>query len=359
MRAESTKDFDPGAFVRPAIARLKPYSSARDEFTGTANVFLDANENGLGSPTSRSYNRYPDPYQRELKSKIAALENVGADRLFIGNGSDEAIDLLFRVFCEPRVDNVIVCPPTYGMYEVSAAVNDIEVRRAPLTEAFGLDPYAVIAESDERTKLVFICSPNNPTGNSMDRETILRIGDETGSIVVVDEAYIHFSSKESVASEIELRPNIVVLRTFSKAWGLAGLRLGIAIADPSIVSLLNKVKPPYNVSGAAQREAIEAIGEAPHVKAMIEKLLGLREELREGLEALRIVEKVFPSDANFLLVRVPDPTAVYRALIGRGIVVRDRSRVELCEGCLRITVGTGEENSALVEAIEEIGKEML
>lgn len=359
MRAERTKDFDPGALVRPAIARLKPYSSAREEFTGTANVFLDANENSLGSPISTNYNRYPDPYQRELKRKIAGVENVQVERLFIGNGSDEAIDLLFRVFCEPRRDNVIVCPPTYGMYEVSAGINDVKVLHVPLSSGFELDADAVIEAADDNTKLVFICSPNNPTGNSMDREAILRIADEAGAIVVVDEAYIHFSSKESVENEIKSRPNIVVLRTFSKAWGLSGLRLGFAIADQRIVGLLNKVKPPYNVSGAAQREAVEAIGAAPRVKAMIDELLVLREELRESLEALRFVEQVFPSDANFLLVRVPEPTAVYRSLIGRGIVVRDRSRVVLCEGCLRITVGTREENSELLNALNEIGEETI
>lgn len=294
-----------------------------------------------------------------MKREVAAIEKVGAERLFIGNGSDEAIDLLFRVFCEPREDNVVICPPTYGMYEVSAAINDVEVRRAPLTWEFGLDPDAVITASDERTKLVFICSPNNPTGNSMDREAILRITDELGAVAVVDEAYIHFSSKASVADEIAGRPNIVVLRTFSKAWGLAGLRLGFAIADPSIIGLLNKVKPPYNVSEAAQREALEAIRKETRVREMIEELLRLREGLRKTLERLPLIEKVFPSDANFLLVRVPEPSDIYRALIERGIVVRDRSRVELCEGCLRITIGTRDENLQITEALKSIGEEMI
>ncbi|HUF03197.1 MAG TPA: histidinol-phosphate transaminase [Aridibacter sp.] len=359
MRAERSEIFDPARLVRPSIARLTPYSSARDEFKGPANVFLDANENSLGSPLSSSYNRYPDPYQRELKRRIALIENVAAASLFIGNGSDEAIDLLFRVFCEPRLDNCLICPPTYGMYEVSAAINDIEIRRARLTADFALDPEAVIALADERTKLVVICSPNNPTGNSMDPEAILRIADEIDSIVVIDEAYIHFSSKASMAGEIPQRPNIVVLRTFSKAWGLAGLRLGIAVADPLVIGLLNKIKPPYNVSEAAQREAIEAMDNEPRVRVMTVEILKLRDELREGLETLTLVDKVFPSDANFLLVRVPRPGEIYRKLIGQGIVVRDRSRVELCEGCLRITVGTLEENSALLNALKEIGEEMV
>lgn len=356
MRAEPTKSFDPDTLVRPAIARLKPYSSARDEYSGAGRVFLDANENSLGSPTERQYNRYPDPYQRELKGRIAAIENVPVDSIFVGNGSDEVIDLLFRVFCEPGGDNCVICPPTYGMYEVSAAVNDVEARRAPLTPDFELDPGSILELADERTKLIFVCSPNNPTGNSMDRGAIAGIADSVNAIVVVDEAYIHFSSEPSLAREIEDRPNIVVLRTFSKAWGLAGLRLGFALADPRIVRLLNKVKPPYNVSEAAQREALDAIGNERSVRGMIEELLILRQDLRTRLAEIPLIEKIFPSDANFLLVRVPEPKRVYDLLLERGIVVRDRSRVELCEGCLRITVGTSGENTDLIEALKEIGE---
>jgi histidinol-phosphate aminotransferase len=353
MKAEIRNRFDPARLVRQNIARLKPYSSARNEFAGSARIQLDANENSLGSPTGEAYNRYPDPYQNELKSRISAIENIPADSIFIGNGSDEAIDLLFRVFCEPRVDNCIVCPPTYGMYEVSAGINDVEVRRAPLKTGFELDAGRVIAEADERTKLVFICSPNNPTGNSMDLGAIAYIAESLDSVVVVDEAYVHFSSQSSMVREIRSRPNLVILRTFSKAWGLAGLRLGTAIAAPRIVALLNKVKPPYNISAAAQRLAIEAIENEAAVRSMIEEILVLREVLRSGLSRLSIVEKIFPSDSNFLLVRVPEPKAVYGFLADRGIVVRDRSRVELCEGCLRITVGTREENSELLRALAE------
>jgi len=359
METDKSQGFDPARLVRPAIARLQPYSSARDEFSGTANIFLDANENSLGSPTEERYNRYPDPYQRELKTKISGIENIPEDRIFVGNGSDEAIDLLFRVFCEPRKDNCIVCPPTYGMYEVSAGINDVEVRRVPLTPEFELDPDAIIGKADELTKLVFLCSPNNPTGNSLDRGDIVSIADALDAVIVVDEAYIHFSSSPSMVREIAGRPNIVVLRTFSKAWGLAGLRLGTAVCDSRIVALLNKVKPPYNISAAAQREALVAIANEKQVRLMVEEILALRSVLRSELAGLKLVEQVFPSDANFLLVKVPAPESVYKALLKKGIVVRDRSRVQLCEGCLRITVGTAEENSEVVAALDAIGEEYL
>ncbi len=359
MQAEGKQDFDPARLVRPAIARLRPYSSARDEFSGAANIFLDANENSLGSPTEVSYNRYPDPYQRELKSMISDIENIPENGIFIGNGSDEVIDLLFRVFCEPRTDNCIVCPPTYGMYEVLAGINDVGVRRVPLIQDFELDPSGILREADERTKLIFICSPNNPTGNSFDQAVIASVADVQNALIVLDEAYIHFSSRPSVVREISERPNIVVLRTFSKAWGLAGLRLGLAVCDPRVVTLLNKVKPPYNVSAAAQREALAAIGNERKVRLMVEEILELRSGLRSDLENLAVVERVFPSDANFLLAKLPQPEAVYRRLVERGIVVRDRSRVHLCEGCLRITVGSAEENRELVAALTVIGEEIL
>lgn len=356
MKAEKESGFDPVRLVRPNIASLYPYSSARDEFSGEARIYLDANENSLGSPTRESYHRYPDPYQKELKRKIAGIENLGAEKIFIGNGSDEAIDLLFRVFCEPGIDNCVICPPTYGMYEVSAGINDIEVRRAPLTEDFELDRESVIAKADERTKLVFICSPNNPTGNSMDRRAIVEIADKLNAVIVVDEAYIHFSPQSSVVREMEARPNIVVLRTFSKAWGLAGLRLGTAFADERIIALLNKVKPPYNVSEAAQREALAAIENEAEVRSMVERLLVLRTDLRSELSSIPMVETIFPSDANFLLLRVRKPKEVYDFLSSQGIIVRDRSRVELCEGCLRITVGTRGENAELVTSLREFGE---
>ena len=357
MGTKTAADFDPVLLARPNIIELTPYSSARDEYSSSANVFLDANENSLGSPTRERYNRYPDPRQTRLKQKIAGLENVPAERIFIGNGSDEPIDLLFRVFCRPGIDNCVICPPTYGMYAVSAAINDVEVRKAPLTREFELDTASVIGKSDAGTKLVFICSPNNPTGNSMDTGSVIELADSLNALIVVDEAYIHFSSQRSIAGEIAERPNIVVLRTFSKAWGLAGLRIGTAFADLRIVELLNKVKPPYNVSDAAQNEALEAIRNESAVRAMVESLIVLRAALKTGLEDLALTERVFPSDANFLLVKMARPRDVYEHLIARGIVVRDRSRVELCEGCLRITVGTEAENRELLSALAEYTEE--
>ena len=238
--------------VRENIKRLVPYSSARKEFTGAARIFLDANENSFGSPLGKNYNRYPDPLQWKLKEKIAEINSVNPAEIFIGNGSDEAIDLLFRIFCEPRRDNILICPPTYGMYEVSAEVNDVEVKRANLTKDFKLDLAAIENAIDENTKLLFICSPNNPTGNSFGREEILNLAKSFGGIVVVDEAYIHFSSEKSLIDEINNFPNLVVLQTFSKAWGLAGLRVGLAFANAEIIALFNKVKPPYNISEIAQ-----------------------------------------------------------------------------------------------------------
>lgn len=358
MRSEKAAEFDPFKLARENIVRLKPYSSARDEFSGSARIFLDANENPLGSPTSEAFNRYPDPYQRTLKDQIGRLEGVDAERIFLGNGSDEAIDLLFRVFCEPRTANCIICPPTYGMYEVAAGINDVEVRRVPLSEDLELDADGVIGSADENTRLVFICSPNNPTGNAMDLDSVARVAESMNGLVVVDEAYIHFSTGTSAADLVEPFPNIVVLRTFSKAWGLAGLRVGIAIADPRVISLLNKVKPPYNLSDAAMNRLLEAIGNEQRVRSMVEEITGLRDELARSLADLPVVERVFPSDANFLLARFPDPSAVYSFLLERGIVVRDRSRLERCEDCLRISVGTRSENEKLIDALDEFGRPM-
>lgn len=338
--------------VRPNIVALTPYSSARTEFDGPGGIFLDANENSLGSPTGTAFNRYPDPLQKEVKRKIAEMEGCSPKNIFVGNGSDEAIDLLIRVFCRPGIDNIIVCPPTYGMYEVSAAINEAEVRFAPLTADFELDPAAIFKKADDRTRLVFLCSPNNPTGNSVDPQAVLRISRELYAVVVIDEAYIHFSSSGTLAGEIASQPNLVILRTFSKAWGLAGLRVGIALADERIVKVINKVKPPYNVSEAAQRELLAAIDNTVEVADMVAAIVKLRDRLAKSLAALNVVVRVYRSDANFLLVKMTDAVGAYRHLAADGIAVRDRSRVELCDGCLRITVGTKEENRRLVGSLE-------
>ncbi|MBK8813389.1 MAG: histidinol-phosphate transaminase [Acidobacteria bacterium] len=338
--------------VRANIKTLKPYSSARKEFTGKGEVFLDANENSFGSPLPRAYNRYPDPLQTEIKRLLAPIVGVHPEQLFVGNGSDEAIDLLFRIFCEPRQDNVVICPPTYGMYEVSAAINDVAVRRAPLTNEFRLDTGKIGQTIDGRTKLIFICSPNNPTGNAFPREDIIGIARGFDGIVVVDEAYFEFARGASIASEIGTYPNLVVLRTFSKAWGLAGLRTGFAIANEEVIRLFNNVKPPYNVSQIAQEAIVEALGNRNAVELMIDSIIAEREILKYELNRLPFVSRVYPSDANFVLVRTADADSIYRFLLDERIVVRNRNTVELCEGCLRITIGTPVENQQLLRALK-------
>jgi len=343
--------------VRENIRRLTPYSSARKEFAGAAQIFLDANENSFGSPLATEYNRYPDPLQMEIKEKIAARENLTTSRIFIGNGSDEAIDLLFRIFCEPRRDSALICPPTYGMYEVSAAINDVAIRRANLTEDFRLDLRAIENERGTNTKLLFICSPNNPTGNAFDRAEILKLTENFSGIVVVDEAYIHFSNEKSLLGEINNLPNLVVLQTFSKAWGLAGLRVGLAFADEEITALFNKVKPPYNVSQIAQEAILDALENRATVEKTIAGIIAEREKLIKNLEPFSFVKKIYPTDANFVLVKTTDANSIYRFLTGEKIVVRNRDRVELCEGCLRITIGTPQENKSLLNALEKFTTE--
>lgn len=343
--------FDLNSIVRANIQRLKPYSSARSEFTGEAEVFLDANENAFASPAGDGYNRYPDPLQQAIKRKLSEISGVDPAQIFIGNGSDEAIDLLFRIFCEPGADSCIICPPTYGMYEVSADINDVATIKVPLTSSFQLDVGGVLSAVTSDTKLIFICSPNNPTGNLMDRRDVIEIAKNFEGIVVVDEAYIHFSSAESMTSELPNHPNLVVLQTFSKAWAMAGLRVGLAFASEQIIGLMNRVKPPYNVSGIAQNAVLQAIVEN-RIADWVEQTVTERTRLAGGLDKLSIVEKVYPTDANFLLAKTVDADAVYRYLIGKRIVVRDRSNVRLCEGCLRITVGTPAENARLLEALQ-------
>jgi histidinol-phosphate aminotransferase len=342
------ESFDIGRLVRKNIRELKPYSSARDDYSGTASVFLDANENPFNQPL----NRYPDPKQSALKKVIAGMKGQAVENLFVGNGSDEGIDLLFRVLCEPGRDNVITVDPTYGMYRVCAKINDVKVKSVLLRKDFSLDPEAVLSAVDDHTKMIFLCSPNNPTSNAYDRDAMLRIiRSLTGTMVVVDEAYMDFSNSESLLSLVPEHKNLVVLQTLSKAWGLAGIRLGMVFAHPDLVVYLTGVKYPYNVNSLTLSEAMDSLGHPGFHDSWVKEILEERQKLRKRLETLTFVEKVHPSDANFLLVKVADPGAVYNYLMDKGIIVRDRSTVPLCEGCLRITVGTGEENDQLVDAL--------
>ena len=343
--------FSLNSLTRDNIKSLKPYSSARDEFSGEAKVFLDANENSLGSPLMKWYNRYPDPHQVKLKEAISAIKSVDADQIFLGNGSDECIDLLYRCFCNPGKDNVIICPPTYGMYEVSANINDVELRRAPLLGDFQLNLAHIETLVDANTKLIWICSPNNPTGNAINRNDIETILNNFNGLVVIDEAYINFSRHKSFTQELADYPNLVIMQTFSKAWGLAGLRLGMAFASKELISILNTVKPPYNINQATQELTLKALKEVGQVNDMIKEIVQMRVALKAVLEKIPAIEKVYPSDANFLLVKMKNARKVYEFLLTEGIVVRDRSNVILCEDCLRITIGTEEENTQLVEAI--------
>lgn len=346
------KEFNINSLLRPHIATLKPYSSARDEYSGEAAVFLDANENPNGSVNGGDYNRYPDPLQKELKEKLSELKQVPPANIFFGNGSDEAIDLLFRAFARPGIDNVVILPPTYGMYEVSAAINDIEVRTANLTDTFQLNTGAILKAVDENTKMVFVCSPNNPTGNLMESALVDGILKEFKGLVVVDEAYIDFADTESFTKKLAQFPNLVVLQTLSKAWGLAALRCGIAFAAVEIIAILNKIKPPYNIGKHTQQAALDALHQEGAKNEMVKEIIRQRGLLSEELSKLKIVAHIYPSDANFLLVKVDNAKAIYQYLLESKIVVRDRSRVILCQECLRITVGTAEENKSLIETLK-------
>lgn len=341
--------------IRENVKKLTPYSSARDDFKGEAKIFLDANENSLGSPLAKWYNRYPDPHQLKVKQKLSGIKRVPIENIFLGNGSDECIDILQRTFCEPGVDNLIICPPTYGMYEVCANINNVQVKKVNLTSDFQLDLKAIEQAINEHTKMIFLCSPNNPTANSLYHQDIEAILNNYFGLVVIDEAYINFSRQKSFAVQLNEYPNLVVMQTLSKAWGLAALRVGITLASQEIVGVMNKIKPPYNINQASQELALQALDEVEQVNAMIKEIVKEREVLAEALVNLSFVKKVYPTDANFLLVRMDDPVGVYKNLLNRGIVVRDRSKVELCEGCLRITVGTPEENKTLLYALAAIG----
>jgi histidinol-phosphate aminotransferase len=333
------------SLLRANIRALKPYTSARDEYTGEATVLLDANEN----PYPSGYNRYPDPYQRAVKEKIAALKGVNPHQIFLGNGSDEAIDLLIRAFCNPGVDKALQPDPTYGMYEVSCGIQDVPLIKVPLTPDFQLDVDGLLARVDAHTKLLFICSPNNPTGNAFRKTDMVRLIKNFPGIVVVDEAYIDFSTESSMVSEIEKYPRLVVLQTFSKAWGMAGIRLGMAFAQPQMIQVLNKIKPPYNISALTQEKALEQLERASETSRKIAQIVEERKRLVPQLEAVPGVQKVFASDANFLLVKVAHARKLYAYLVSKGIIVRDRSKVLLCDDCLRMTIGTPAENQLLVD----------
>jgi histidinol-phosphate aminotransferase len=345
--------FELDKLVRPNIKTLKPYSSAKDEYTGEAKILLDANENSLGSPLTKWYNRYPDPYQKQVKEKLAFVKQITANQIFIGNGSDECIDILFRTFCEPGKDNIIICPPTYPMYEVSANINDIDVQKAPLLSDYQLNVAHIEQLVNANTKIIWICSPNNPTGNSLDRIDIETILNHFDGIVVVDEAYINFSKQKSFVQSLIDYPNLVVLQTLSKAWGLAGLRLGMCFASPDIIGYMNKVKAPYNINIVTQELALQALEEVGQVNDMIKLLVDMRNALAQVIASMPHVIQVFPSDTNFLLVKIPHARKLYEFLMSKGIIVRDRSALELCEDSLRITVGTEQENTLLVDAMYE------
>ncbi len=345
--------FELDKLVRPNIKTLKPYSSAKDEYTGAAKILLDANENSLGSPLTKWYNRYPDPYQRQVKEKLAFVKQIAANQIFIGNGSDECIDILFRTFCEPGKDNIIICPPTYPMYEVSANINDIKVQNAPLLSDYQLNVAHIEQLVNERTKIIWICSPNNPTGNSLDRIDIETILNHFDGIVVIDEAYINFSKQKSFVQSLIDYPNLVVMQTLSKAWGLAGLRLGMCFANPDIIGYMNKVKAPYNINIVTQELALQALEEVGQVNDMIKLLVDMRNALAQVIASMPHVIQVFPSDTNFILVKIPHARKLYEFLMSKGIIVRDRSALALCEDSLRITVGTEQENTLLVDAMYE------
>lgn len=351
-------NFDLDKITRENIKKLVPYSSARDEYKGKKGIFLDANENSLGAPVQSekdmALNRYPDPMQIEVKDKISKIKGLPIENIFLGNGSDEAIDILFRAFCDPGKDNIIICPPTYGMYEVSANINDIQIKKAPLTkEEFQLDTDNVIKTIDNNTKLIFICCPNNPTGNSVAWSSIKKILDNFNGIVIVDEAYINFASYRSLIPELLNYPNLVILQTLSKAWGLAGLRIGMAFASEPIIDIFNKIKPPYNINVASQKYALEALNNIDKVNNWIKEIVTEREKLKKELSTLSFVERIYPSEANFLLIKVIDANKTYHFLESKQIIVRNRTNVMLCEGCLRITIGTTQENETLLNTLKQ------
>ncbi len=345
-------NFNINNLVRPNVAVLKPYSSARDEYqsTGSEMVFLDANEN----PFQTDVNRYPDPQQRGLKAELAKLKGIVSENILLGNGSDEVLDLLFRAFCEPGDDNIITLPPTYGMYKVLANINNIENREVLLNSDFEPNVTEILNSVDQNTKMIFLCSPNNPTGNSFSEEKILKILGSFNGLVIVDEAYIDFSEEKSWLHKLVQYQNLVVTQTLSKAYGMAGIRLGICYASTAIIEILNKIKPPYNVNELTQVRALDRVLKKEQIASEIADLIKERTLLSEALTNVGFVEKIYPSDANFILVKVDDANRRYGQLLEKGIVIRNRTTQPLCENTLRLTVGTQEENKKLIEALKSI-----
>lgn len=335
--------------LRSNIRSLQPYSCARDEFKGEASVYLDANENPYNAP----YNRYPDPLQWEVKTLISDVKNVPAENIFLGNGSDEPIDLVYRAFCEPRVDNVVAIEPTYGMYKVCANINDVEYRKVLLDENFDFKAENLLAACDAHTKVIWLCSPNNPTGNCLNRREIVKLLGSFGGIVILDEAYVDFAADGSFSEFLEQYSNLIILQTFSKAWGSAAIRLGMAFASVEIIAVLNKIKYPYNVNILTQKQAVEILNQADQVKVWVETLLAERDVLSAQLKQLSFVRHIYPTDANFVLVKMDDANAVYNYLVDKGIIVRNRNTVSLCLGCVRITVGTPGENKILLAELKK------
>ena len=340
---------DLNKLLRPNIRQLKPYSSARNEFKGEASVFLDANENPFNPP----YNRYPDPLQWEVKEKIAQIKGVSPENILLGVGSDEPIDLLFRAFCRPGINNVVAIDPTYGMYKVCADINDVEYRPVVLNEDFDFSPDKLLDACDENTKLIFLCSPNNPTGNALSVTKIVEVLTRFSGIVIVDEAYIDFSSQPSFLKKLNEYPNLVVLQTFSKAWGSAGIRLGMAFASSEIISIFNKIKYPYNINKLTQEHALILLSHQDQVRLWVKDLIDERNELARQLAVFSFINKIYQNDANFLFVKKHDVKRSYNYLVTKGIIVRNRSNITLCMGCIRITVGTSEENQILLDALKE------
>ncbi len=336
--------------VRPNIWNLKPYSSARNEFHGNASVFLDANEN----PYNKPYNRYPDPMQWKLKERLSRLKGVNPASIFLGNGSDEAIDLVIRAFCEPGLDHILTIDPTYGMYQVAADTNNVECRTVRLNHHFDLEADRLLQATDDKTKVIFLCSPNNPTGNHLNRQEVMKVLDTFPGIVVIDEAYIDFSSLPSFTEVLPQYPRLVILQTLSKAWGAAGIRLGMAFASPEITGILNKIKYPYNINQLTQACALEILSNNHDFEKQVSRILSERNTLETTLHRIPCVVDIYPSDANFILVKVVDADATYKHLVEAGVIVRNRNRITLCEGCLRITIGTPKENNKLIEALNSM-----
>ena len=334
--------------TRPNIWSLAPYSSARNEYNGhVAHVFLDANENPYNAP----YNRYPDPLQQEVKERLAKIKGVAADNIFLGNGSDEAIDLIYRCFCEPQKDNVVAICPTYGMYEVCADINNVEYRRVMLDEQYQVTADKLLAATDDHTKAIWICSPNNPTGNNIIREEIIKVIEQFDGLVIVDEAYIDFSSEPTILRQLTQHPNLIVLHTMSKAWGSAAIRLGMAFAQKDIINIFNKVKYPYNVNLLTQEQALKRLNDTVSVERWVNMLLQERGKLMQSFSELPICKQVYPTDANFFLAKMTNAQNIYDYLVEKGIIVRNRTRITLCQDCLRVTIGTKEENSELLGAL--------